>query len=374
MIMLKNINKLINIEVSKKNLSKNINLDIDDSNNNIKLIDINYINNRIDLEICDNTINKLKDTSLINEYKGCKSVQNEMKKLELILEKYNIETYKKELILNDYILDLIPAGTKGVIRGNKFNSIVKDTINNLVETANSLQKFVSEYESNKERLNRNFGTYQIKIVDEQINDEGIPLKRRYGIALDSNGVLVVQSTPTFASLDEIIINEVKVLLVSNGFVKSQFSSLGAEDIETMNESLNYVGDIDINIDDLGLSSLNSGLDDPDNEDPDQGLGLNAFVNNLPGGKALRRRMRKQMIKNNEQFIKDLKKTDPNGKYSNSIIKEKQVENNKLKVEELETEKKKLIAAIAVSLNPIITAASLKKIKEIDDQIKKLKNG
>jgi len=251
---------------------------------------------------------------------------------------------------------------------------IKDTINNLVETANSLQKFVSEYESNKERLNRNFGTYQIKIVDEQINDEGIPLKRRYGIALDLNGVLVVQSTPTFASLDEIIINEVKVLLVSNGFVKSQFSSLGAEDIETMNESLNYVGDIDINIDDLGLSSLNSGLDDPDNEDPDQGLGLNAFVNNLPGGKALRRRMRKQMIKNNEQFIKDLKKTDPNGKYSNSIIKEKQVENNKLKVEELETEKKKLIAAIAVSLNPIITAASLKKIKEIDDQIKKLKNG
>jgi hypothetical protein len=102
--------------------------------NNIELvntINLDYINNRIDREICENTINKLKDTFLINEYKECKSVKNEIKKLELILEKYNIEIKKKELILNDYILDLIPAGTKGVIRGNKFNSIVKDTINNL---------------------------------------------------------------------------------------------------------------------------------------------------------------------------------------------------------------------------------------------------
>jgi len=42
-----------------------------------------------------------------------------------------LKLIKKKLLINDYILDLIPAGTKGVIRGNKFNSIVKDTINNL---------------------------------------------------------------------------------------------------------------------------------------------------------------------------------------------------------------------------------------------------
>jgi len=94
-------------------------------------LDLNSINNRINTEFCANTVNKLKDTYLLNEYKECKSVKNEIKKLELILEKYNIETKKKELILNDYILNLIPPGTKGVIRGNKFNSIVKDTINDL---------------------------------------------------------------------------------------------------------------------------------------------------------------------------------------------------------------------------------------------------
>jgi len=146
--MLNNMKKPINIQ--KKNIINedlNIKLDIkdtkiipleikkllikDDSQNNIKLVDIDYINNRINNEFCIDTINKLKDTYLINEYIKCKSVQNEINKLKLILEKYNIESDKKNLILNDYILELIPAGTKGVIRGNKFNSIVKDTINNL---------------------------------------------------------------------------------------------------------------------------------------------------------------------------------------------------------------------------------------------------
>ena len=100
---------------------------------NIKenIIDLKYINNRINDEICYDTIDKLKDSYLLNEYKECKSVQNEIKKLIVILEKYKIEVKTKELIINDYLLELIPAGTKGVIRGNKFNSIVKNTITNL---------------------------------------------------------------------------------------------------------------------------------------------------------------------------------------------------------------------------------------------------
>ena len=88
-------------------------------------INLKYINERINNEICYDTIDKLKDNYLLNEYKECKSVQNE------ILEKHKIELEIKKSIINDYLLELIPAGTKGVIRGNKFNSIVKDTIINL---------------------------------------------------------------------------------------------------------------------------------------------------------------------------------------------------------------------------------------------------
>ena len=50
--------------------------------------------------------------SKISRKKGCLSVKNEIHKLDTMLEKYNIDTDKKELILNDYILDIIPAGTK----------------------------------------------------------------------------------------------------------------------------------------------------------------------------------------------------------------------------------------------------------------------
>ena len=103
----------------------------DTQNNNLSKNDLEYINNRINNEICYDTIDKLKDNYLLNEYIKCESVQNEIKKLREILEKYNIEPKIRDLITNDYLLQLIPAGTKGVMRGNKFNSIVKDTITNL---------------------------------------------------------------------------------------------------------------------------------------------------------------------------------------------------------------------------------------------------
>ena len=118
-------NNIINIDNKLPTVSKIL------INKKPETINLDYINNRIDKEICENTINKLTDAYLLNEYKECKSVKNEINKLELILDKYNIETKTKELILNEYILDLIPAGSKGVIRGNKFNSIVKETIDNL---------------------------------------------------------------------------------------------------------------------------------------------------------------------------------------------------------------------------------------------------
>jgi hypothetical protein len=250
---------------------------------------------------------------------------------------------------------------------------IKDTINNLVGTTNDLQKFISEYEDNKNKLNTNFGKYQIKIVDEEITDQGIGLKRRYGVALDINGVLAVQTTPTFASLDQIIINEVKVLLVSKGLVNSAFSAFPIGDIEIMNEALNYTGEVDINIDDMQITNFDSGLDAPDNTDPEQGSGLNAFINNLPGGKALKRRMRKLMIKNSEQLKTDLKKTDPNGKYTSDVIKKNDSEINQLKIDDLEAEKKKLKETLATTTNPASTAAIVRKIKDIDDQIRDLKN-
>jgi len=46
------------------------------------------------------------------------------------LGKYTDEETKQKII-QEYLLQLIPAGTKGVIRGNKFNNIVMKFITNL---------------------------------------------------------------------------------------------------------------------------------------------------------------------------------------------------------------------------------------------------
>jgi hypothetical protein len=88
------------------------------------------INSRIKKEICYETLQELTDENLMCEYIESSSVKNEVKKLENVLQKYaNEETIQK--IIQDYLLELIPAGTKGVIRGNKFNKLVKNFIKKL---------------------------------------------------------------------------------------------------------------------------------------------------------------------------------------------------------------------------------------------------
>ena len=60
------------------------------------------------------TLEELTDAKLMCQYKDCKSVKNEIKKLSDVLGKY-IDEEIKQKIIQEYLLQLIPAGTKGVI-------------------------------------------------------------------------------------------------------------------------------------------------------------------------------------------------------------------------------------------------------------------
>lgn len=255
-----------------------------------------------------------------------------------------------------------------------------NTITNLTNTANKLQDFLDKSNQTNENKNKRFGEYTIEIVTEQLTDEGISLKRRYGIARGSNGYIVVESTPTFASLDLIIINEVKVLLVSKGLVTSNLQGLSSEDEVTVIESLSYLEDEDITIDNVQISDQ-----DIDNyKSQDEELGLSTFVDNLPGGKALRKKVRSLLAKQSQKLNSNLQSTDPSGRYSNSIsgvsnigssVTNSQSNPNQAEIDRLEKEKEKLQSSLPITaLNPILLASTLKKIKDIDSQIKKLKNG
>jgi hypothetical protein len=101
-------------------------------------LSIEQINNRIKNEICYLTLEELSDTKLLPQYKESISVKNEINKLSQVLDKYTDQDTKQKII-DDYLLQLIPPGTKGVIRGNKFNHIVKQFITNLQLDSNKFE-------------------------------------------------------------------------------------------------------------------------------------------------------------------------------------------------------------------------------------------
>lgn len=88
---------------------------------------IDIINARIQLEICQLAISELTDAQLLPIYMESKSVKAATRKLGAVLSKHCSPTLCSE-ILQEYIPHLIPAGTKGVFRGNRFNQIVKNCI------------------------------------------------------------------------------------------------------------------------------------------------------------------------------------------------------------------------------------------------------
>ena len=89
------------------------------------------INERISNEICNDTIKALSDIECLDRYKECESLKKNVISLTTVLKKNEISEEQQKKITDDYLLSLIPPGLKGVIRGNKFNQIVKDYISSL---------------------------------------------------------------------------------------------------------------------------------------------------------------------------------------------------------------------------------------------------
>jgi len=89
---------------------------------------LEFLNQEIQKQVCKSTIDKITDASLLSIYKEQKSVIKQINLLKGVLLKEDIETIKIDSILNNFVLSLVPAGTKGVIRGNIFNQIVKNKI------------------------------------------------------------------------------------------------------------------------------------------------------------------------------------------------------------------------------------------------------
>jgi hypothetical protein len=170
---------------------------------------------------------------------------------------------------------------------------LQQTERDLIAVRDQLANFIRDYDSKTNPNNALFGTYDIRVVEEELVDRSIPNKRRRGIALDTRGNIVTQSDLTFATNTNLIIEEVKQKLLALQLVHPALGVIDPISLPVISESLNFLenNDVlqnDLNIDTSESSNLTTTLEGL-NVNTDQGLGLNAFINDLKGGKKLRER-------------------------------------------------------------------------------------
>jgi len=215
---------------------------------------------------------------------------------------------------------------------------IKDSISTLTNTGNQLQKFLDQYNNQQKQAESRFGNYTIQIVTEQVV-------------------------------------EVKVLLVSKGLVSTGLSGIDSEDQVTILEAARFLGDDEIDIANIQLSDE----DIETLEEQDDDLGLSTFANNLPGGRALRRRVREKMLKNITSLGGNLQSTDPGGRFSSGIVKQQNSVANKLKIQQLEDKiggwKKEIaLAATQGFVGLAIIKDRTQKIKDAERKIQQLRQG
>lgn len=188
-------------------------------------------------------------------------------------------------------LDLLLVQLQGcqAVKDSEVVLELKQTREDLVTLREQLSTYIANYDSKTNPDTATFGEYDIRVVDEELIEQSIVNRRRRGIALDQRGNIVTQSDLTFATNTTVIIEEVKQKLITLGLVQGGLRQADSATLALISDSLNYLDTDDILQNDLNIEPPQ--LDSPDNLDENQGLGLNAFVNNLKGGKRLRKRTR-----------------------------------------------------------------------------------
>lgn len=261
---------------------------------------------------------------------------------------------------------------------------LQQTQADLVALRDQLATFVINYDSKIDPDTALFGEYQIRVVDEEVTDKSVKNLRRRGVALNKNGQVAAQSDLTFATNSSVIIAETKQKLVALGLVQPYLASLDTVNLAIISDSLNYLDNNDVIDDNFNVTTgeISNFLDSPDNSDENKGIGLQAFVNNLKGGRRLRRRARTKMAENQRQFATQLKNSDPSGKYTGNLASQQLTQANQAEIQNLKDQidewKGDIAKAALLPANPAsiaLIADRTKKIKTAKDKIAQLqKNG
>lgn len=184
----------------------------------------------------------------------------------------------------------------------------KTVLQDLQDTGRKLQDFADRY--NNQRANGiKIPGYTIDVIEEELVDEGKTLKRRRAVAYNDRGVLVLQGDLTFATDKAILIEELRLKLVQQGYVQTDNSVLGIED----QILLNGVSDI-LNID---IEDVSYNPDTLAGDNAEVAADIDNFISNLPGGRKLKKKVREKIQKQVSETKDRIKKEGINATSSAS---------------------------------------------------------
>jgi len=161
---------------------------------------------------------------------------------------------------------------------------LKDSKAVLSNTAVNLKTFVKDY-ANVDKNQQKYGSYTLKIVEEELVDNGIKYKRRKAIALDQRGVLVAETELTFATDNSILFEEIKLLLQNSGLPIET-----GTDIQDTYKMLGIVNEQKLNTNAAAVQRE-----------------VSSFVDGInKGGKKFRRKMQQQLVSSTAQTAQGIR--------------------------------------------------------------------
>jgi hypothetical protein len=133
---------------------------------------------------------------------------------------------------------------------------LKEAILTLENSLAALETVLPKTNPNKKIIYKGF---TLEIVEEQVTDEGIPVNRRYGVALDARGVVVIQTELTYATNLDIIRNELRYLIdvnklnadpITQNTISEEDQILADLDLPSEQEQINDAAEAQAQIDEL----------------------------------------------------------------------------------------------------------------------------
>ncbi len=184
---------------------------------------------------------------------------------------------------------------------------IKTARNKIVNTIEELDNFINKIDQANSNNETIYGSYVLKIQEEELVDEEIKYKRRRGIAFDTTGTLVAETDLTFATDINIILEELKLKLQNLGLPNSTGASgTGYQDLDAL-------------LEDITLQEDNTEEDDTETDEEYISLQneLNTVIDSINGASKLRRRVRQRISKQVSTLNEEIKEGNPPASITNA---------------------------------------------------------